>query len=102
MPGWEFSDKIYVPLPVAILDFGPWRQMSRVKLGMVILNGCFILLVNISFKSETLGYPPEWITKELSISAGGHIEFWSLASKASGDGPSSLYFLISRDLLTKF
>ena len=26
-PGWEFSDKIYIPLPVAILDVGPWRQM---------------------------------------------------------------------------
>ena len=40
-PRWEFSDKIYVPLPVAILDFGPWRQMCVVKMGMVILNSLF-------------------------------------------------------------
>ena len=37
-PSREFSDKIYVPLPVAILDFGPWRQMCVVKMGMVIFN----------------------------------------------------------------
>ena len=40
-PGWEFSDKIYVPLPVAIFDFGPWRQMCVVKMDVVIFNSLF-------------------------------------------------------------
>ena len=61
-PGWEFFDKSYVPLLVAILDFGPWHRMCNIFFQNLILGS---LNSKFMVKPQITIFSPKTASKSL-------------------------------------